>query len=1328
NACSSLCPVVEQAVQCPRECEEGCQCDAGYLHDGHACVSTGHCGCSQDGRRFKASESKILQNCTMKCTCGPPLVCEDYSCPAQHSCVVSDGTMGCSKAVESPDPCEERCDESEKCSLSNGVPVCETPQGVCWAWGHPHYHTFDGLDYDFEGSCTYLLAASRGAACGLTPFSVSEKSDRYGSTSTRVVTVQAYGFIIKLSSEKGRVWVNGLVEYLPVSLLRGKIQVSHREGKVLLKTDFGMQVVFDWSSTVAVTLNPRYNGKVYGLCGNFNGDPLDEHTVATHGSLPIQSVVDLAQAYRLFDGDHRCCTDCKQTADKLILAPDPVPNNTSSYRRLCAVLMDQKGHFAHCHGKVNPDSFYQSCVVDLMHNGESKVAVDQAMKSYSLVCEQSNDDYNSGVISDAHCPANSHYKTCGSACPPSCEFNVAYCNKICVQGCFCNSGFVKSPEGCVRPKQCGCTDSIGKYHSLNTTFWTPDNCGQLCVCGPATREIHCKPTECPRGQFCKRLGRIRVDGLHKPLPYSHQTGRVKAYHTPSSLVIHIDMGLQLVLYKMGTIMVVLPSTCGSSVSGLCGNANANPHDDQLMPNGEHAQNTLEFAHSWRSGGAEACRSSCASKLKHCPAEEQRLFEGRDFCGVLLNELGPFEDCASVLSPKNYFHSCVADSCSYGGHSSGLCSSIASYTAACQAAQLPIRQWRSDTFCGMLCPKNSHYELCGPRCPVVCAGLSSPANCSGGCEEGCQCDPGYVLSDGRCVLVSDCGCMHDGQYYPAGYFYPGHSCQKCHCRRGEVTCNPTPCSPLESCLVKDGVAKCKPLEYGVCQVLAGFGYVTFDGLALPHHGACTYVVSDLSSKAIHDYTLLLSFKERNGIIHKMSRVVFLWHSLELSIDPETPWKMQVNKEELSLPFDMGKIKAYQDGSSLTITTMSGVRIQLSSTQYLSLSVPHGYEATASGLCGNFNGDQSDDLELRNNHLTKSIAEFLYSWAVVAPGQPCYKNCGTACDGCSVSPEAMMACDVLLARSVVFNHCWNSGVEPHVYRDVCIRAVCAGAGHMEATCLALEAYAAACQAKGITLGSSAVGCSEGCQCLNGNVFDREECVPHSRCGCVLHDRYIKMDEQLYTEDCTQRCWCHPVGRALCEKAACSPGQQCALRNGSWGCHEQPVVCELRSSLQVSTLSGQQLSLEPQFSYSLVSLCDEASEQWFSLISYHGPCHGSSSRVVTVLQILLKGSSVAIQEGTVKVNGHFVSLPYMLPSGVSLSPGVTQDKSEVTVILRRDAGMESELEMEIGVTMVTVKLPLWYSDKLCGLCGNHNDLHSHKSVKSWVLPDFPGCGFSG
>uniref|UniRef100_A0A3Q3GMI2 IgGFc-binding protein-like n=1 Tax=Labrus bergylta TaxID=56723 RepID=A0A3Q3GMI2_9LABR len=1054
NVCSSLCPEISQGVQCPGDCEQGCQCNIGHLYDGNACVPAEQCGCVQDGRRFKAAESKLLHNCAVNCTCGPPLVCEQYSCPPLHKCVVSNGVM-----EPTSDPCEGKCDEKEKCYLSNGVPVCESLGGLCWTWGGQNYHTFDRLDYSFEGTCTYLLAASKGEASGKTPFSVSKKNlcnSSSAASSTEVVTVQTYGFNIKLG-----------VKYVPVNLLQGKIQVSDEEGKAQLKTDFGLHVVFGGNSTVVVTLSPRYKGQVYGLCGNFNGDHQDEMAVTMPGSPPSNSSVEFAQAYRLSDGDDTCSTGCKQEP-RVTFPAGPVSEVAASNGKLCEVLKDKRGPMAYCHSQFAPDSFYESCLSNLMQNGTLQAAVDQAISSYSIICEAFSDGYHTDMTVDVHCPPNSHYKTCGTACPPSCEYKAIACTMACVMGCFCDPGFIRSPTGCVRPHQCGCTDSTGKYHSLNSTYWTPDNCGQLCRCGPATGEVHCQPAHCPRGMVCKQLHRKKmcqpekpmnctlvtgmhfttfdghhfdyrdscsyslvqtksnvtelhfnvfcsfhwqVDGLHEPLPYSHPTGHVNAYRTPSSLVIHTDVGLQVVVYNSGTLMVILSRSYASSVSGLCANANSDPEDDLMMPDEEQAQNTLEFVHSWRSRGAEACRDDCFSRLKDCPAEMHKLFEGSDFCGVLLNELGPFADCSSVLSPKHYFHSCVEDVCSYSVHYSALCSSIASYAAACQAAQLPVRHWRSDTFChgcslfpscslpgrkrkhlpetwqdtvnekrlrrgekycavilknkfsccsvkllahllalplGMSCPKNSHYELCGPRCPVVCQGLSSPANCSGGCEEGCQCDHGYVLSDGQCVLVSDCGCMHDGHYHPAGPFL--ENCQKCNCERGLLTC-----VTIADCLVEKGPA----LQYGVCQVFAGFGYITFDGGVLRHHGACTYLLSAVSSKATPDYTLLISFKNESSGNFIISRLVFHMLSLE------------VNKEERSVPFDTGELQTYQDGNRLIIKTRSGqdkseVTVILSrdagmekeldieiGVTMVTIKTPLWYSEKLCGLCGNLN---------------------------------------------------------------------------------------------------------------------------------------------------------------------------------------------------------------------------------------------------------------------------------------------------------------------------------------------------------------------------------------
>lgn len=176
--------------------------------------------------------------------------------------------------------------------------------------------------------------------------------------------------------------------------------------------------------------------------------------------------------------------------------------------------------------------------------------------------------------------------------------------------------------------------------------------------------------------------------------------------------------------------------------------------------------------------------------------------------------------------------------------------------------------------------------------------------------------------------------------------------------------------------------------------------------------------------------------------------------------------QVNGEEYSVPFDKGELKAYQVGNSLVIVTLSGVGIDFSSTQYLRLTVPQVYDSTASGICGNFNGDKYDDLKLRTGNLTKSFAELLHSWAE-APGQLCTDTCGRECDECNLSAHDSLVCDIVLMSSTEFNRCWNSDVDRDIYHRMCIRAVCSGAGDM-AACLALEAYSAACQAKGISVG--------------------------------------------------------------------------------------------------------------------------------------------------------------------------------------------------------------------------------------------------------------------
>ncbi|XP_055938654.1 actinia tenebrosa protease inhibitors-like [Argiope bruennichi] len=56
------------------------------------------------------------------------------------------------------------------------------------------------------------------------------------------------------------------------------------------------------------------------------------------------------------------------------------------------------------------------------------------------------------------CPLNSHYEECGTACPLTCdnyENPPRACVLMCVSGCFCDEGYVKTEDGkCVKPERC----------------------------------------------------------------------------------------------------------------------------------------------------------------------------------------------------------------------------------------------------------------------------------------------------------------------------------------------------------------------------------------------------------------------------------------------------------------------------------------------------------------------------------------------------------------------------------------------------------------------------------------------------------------------------------------------------------------------------------------------------------------------------------------------------------------------------------------------------------------------------------------------------------
>lgn len=92
------------------------------------------------------------------------------------------------------------------------------------------------------------------------------------------------------------------------------------------------------------------------------------------------------------------------------------------------------------------------------------------------------------------CPDNEHWKLCGYACGPQCQFPRPVCSdQWCSSGCFCNTGFLRDSSGNCQPKETCQTKMCAPNEAWKTCG---RKCEPSCTVPMPSCTKNCVPAKC----------------------------------------------------------------------------------------------------------------------------------------------------------------------------------------------------------------------------------------------------------------------------------------------------------------------------------------------------------------------------------------------------------------------------------------------------------------------------------------------------------------------------------------------------------------------------------------------------------------------------------------------------------------------------------------------------------------------------------------------------------------------------------------------------------------------------------------------------------------
>ncbi|NWX69101.1 OTOG protein, partial [Alca torda] len=401
STCGRTCQALSVPETCSSDCVEGCACPSGmYLNSKtERCVQRNECPCYFQGIDYPPGENAVTS--LGKCLCRDGVMNCDNNIIA-HSCPVGQIYINCSNPYVDPELSRERTCENQLLNLTFSahlpcVSGCVCPLGLvkhgdvcldadecpcswkgkeyfpgdkvvtschtcicqhgsfqctfhpcpsmCTAYGDRHYRTFDGLTFDFVGTCkVYLVKGTSSSSLSV----IIENINCFntGIICRKNIFINVGKSFLIFDDETGNPSLSSYIdEPQKVQLWKaGFFTVVHFPHEHIT-------VLWDQRTTVHVQMGHQWQGELTGLCGNFDLKTVNE--LRTPDNFELTNSQEFGNSWTAVE-----CVDSSDIRNPCSLNPLREP----FAKKECGILLSEA--FEACHPVIDVTWFYSNCLTD----------------------------------------------------------------------------------------------------------------------------------------------------------------------------------------------------------------------------------------------------------------------------------------------------------------------------------------------------------------------------------------------------------------------------------------------------------------------------------------------------------------------------------------------------------------------------------------------------------------------------------------------------------------------------------------------------------------------------------------------------------------------------------------------------------------------------------------------------------------------------------------------------------------------------------------------------------------------------------------------------